>query len=72
MKNKDSISELQELQLIIFTDSIILNIDELKFLIDSSLIRLFGTLAATKIKYSIKKDQNLNFILKTFKKYYLH
>jgi hypothetical protein len=64
MKKHDK--ELQIINLTPFTNSKILNLDELKFLIDSSLISLFGMLEANKIKYSLKTDENLNFVLRTY------
>ncbi len=92
---KNSLDELEELNLITFTDikknneseSMGMNTesnkseidaDKLKFMIDSSLIGLFGIFDTNKIKYSLKKSNTFNtnntnstngFILKTYKKY---
>jgi hypothetical protein len=42
--------------------------NELKLMIDSSIYGMFGILEANKIKYSIKKEDNMKYILKTYEK----
>jgi hypothetical protein len=66
-------SELAELNLNIFIDDNSL-IDtftdsDIRFLIDSSIVKLFGVLQANKIMYSIKKDKQQTYKLKTHDKY---
>lgn len=41
---------------------------ELKFLIDKTIVSLFGILEAHKIVYSVKCSENSSFCIKTYKK----
>jgi hypothetical protein len=42
--------------------------NDLKLMIDSSIYGMFGILEANKLKYSIKKEDNMKYILKTYEK----
>ncbi len=66
------ISDLVELNLNIFIDDNntveSYNENDLRFLIDSSIIKLFGVLQANKIMYSLKKEKTQTYKLKTHNK----
>jgi hypothetical protein len=72
IKTNLSKNELKQISIVLYTEENknkkIFTSNELKFVIDSSIIGLFGVLQANKMKYIIKRDENFNFTIKAYEK----